>query len=116
MTDTQTTAPEAPAGGSLPTVTRVPRSKASLAQNRYRFLMPEPDETVYDVPLLKFLKPSIVLAADELSETAFIKLLFSEYLPGVFDRFEDAEQLSDFMAGWSAASGISTGESEASPS
>lgn len=114
MTDTSTI-PE-PANTDGPAVHRVPRSKASLAQNRYRFTMPGDDTTVHDVPLLKYLKPSLVLAADDMSEVAFIKLLFGTYLPGVFEAFEDAEQLTDFMAAWQAASGISTGESEASPS
>lgn len=96
-------------------VYEVPRSKASLKQNRFEFKLPG-SAKVYSVPLLKFLKPSLALQLENASELAAARSLFAEYLPEALEHFEDGEQLSSFMQEWAAASGISVGESEASTS
>lgn len=111
----RSTAPESAPTSSLPTVFLVPASKASLKQNRFRFQLPG-SETVHEVPLLKFLPPRLILSSEEMSEVAFAQVLFTEFMPEAFDAFEDAEQLQAFMAAWGEASGITAGESEASPS
>lgn len=92
----------------------VPPSKKSQKQNLFEFCLPDSDQ-VYAVPLLQYLKPSLMLAAEDLSEVGLAKLLFDTYLPEAFDRFEDAEQLTAFMDAWSEASGVTPGESPASP-
>lgn len=93
----------------------VPRSKASIKQNRFQFTMPDDPKRVYDIPLLKYLPPKLAVEASELSEIAFTKLLFETYMPDAFDQFEDSEQLQAFMAAWSEASNVTPGESSASP-
>lgn len=94
----------------------VPASKQSIGQNRFEFTLPDDPEKMYSVPLLKYLKPALVVKAETMSELAFAGMIFEEYLPDAFDKFEDAEQMQAFMEAWGEASGISTGESAASPS
>ena len=95
-------------------VYEVPKGKASVKQNRFEFRMPGKTK-VYSVPKLQYLKPSLALKLDGLSEIDAARLLFAEYLPEAFDQFEDGEQLQDFMAAWTDASGVGLGESGASP-
>lgn len=95
-------------------VYEVPKGKSSLKQNRFEFKMPGRAK-VYSVPLLQYMKPSLALKLDGLSEVEAARVLFAEYLPEAFDQFEDGEQLQDFMAAWTEKSGVSPGESEASP-
>lgn len=92
----------------------VPQSRKSIAQNQFEFTLPADPERVYSVPLLQYLKPSFLLAAEDLTELALAKLLFDTYLPEAFDLFEDAEQLTEFMKAWSEVSGVTPGESPAS--
>lgn len=96
-------------------VYEVPKSQASVKQNRFEFRMPGKTK-IYSVPKLEFMKPSLVLAIENgASEVEAARLLFAEYLPEAFDLFEDAPQLQVFMAAWTEASGVSLGESGASP-
>ena len=94
-------------------VYEVPKSQASLKQNRFEFKLPGSPK-VYDVPLLKFLKPSIAFEIADLSEIELARRLFAEYLPEASQKFEDADQLAAFMSAWTEASGIAPGESKAS--
>lgn len=94
-------------------VYEVPKSKASLKQNRFEFKLPG-SAKVYDVPLLKFLKPSIALKLSELSELEIAKQILDVYLPEATEKFDDADQLAAFMQAWTEASGITPGESVAS--
>jgi hypothetical protein len=94
----------------------VPKSKQSIKQNRFEFTLPEDSKKVYSVPLLKFLRPALILQAESISEIAFARMLFDEYLPEAFSKIDDAEQLQALMAAWQEASGLTTGESPASPS
>ncbi len=48
-------------------VFQVPKSKASIKQNRFEFQMPGSDKT-YSIPLLKFIRPSLTVKIGELSE------------------------------------------------
>lgn len=96
-------------------VYEVPKSKASLKQNRFEFRLPG-SAKVYNVPLLKFLKPSIALKLADLSELEIAKQILDAYLPEAVEKFDDADQLADFMGAWTEASGITPGESEASAS
>ena len=48
------------------------------------------------------------------SKIVAVKTITNEYAPGLFERFEDAEQLSAFYQAWAEASGISVGESSGS--
>ncbi|WP_025158910.1 hypothetical protein [Leifsonia aquatica] len=92
---------------------QVPKSKASKDQNRFIFTMPGNDRE-YSVPLLKFIKPALLLKFDQLSEIAAFASIVDAYLPDVFDQFEDSTQFEVFMEQWKEESGIDLGESEAS--
>lgn len=96
-------------------VYEVPKSKASLKQNKFEFKFPG-NAKVYSVPLLTFIKPALALRLGQMSEIQIAAEIFSVYLPDATDQFEDATQLEDFMEAWKKASGIDLGESEASAS
>lgn len=91
----------------------VPKSQASIAQNRFEFQFAG-DRRKYSIPLLKFVKPELVLKFDELTETAAFRAIIDEYLPEVFGKFESVDQLEAFLEEWKRQSGIDMGESEAS--
>jgi hypothetical protein len=95
-------------------VFEVPKSKASIAQNRFEFSIPGSRKT-FSIPLAKFLKPALALemAAQPALAT---KAVLDHYAPGAFDLFESADQLEEFGAAWREASGIGLGESSASSS
>lgn len=94
-------------------VYQVPKSKRSLKQNVFQFTMPG-DDTVYSVPKLQFVRPALVTRIEGGSKVDAVKAVTDEYVPGLFDRFEDAEQLAGFYNAWAEASGISLGESSPS--
>jgi hypothetical protein len=91
----------------------VPKSRASINQNRFDFRFAG-DPKKYSIPLLKFIRPSLALTFEHLTETESIVALFEEYFPGqdMFAKFEDSEQFEGFMNAWKEASGIDVGESE----
>jgi hypothetical protein len=88
----------------------VPKSQASIAQNRFVFKMPG-EAKQRSVPLLKFIKPSLVEALDGGEKFAVVRGLLDEYVPGVYDQFEDMEQITDFYTEWAKQSGIDMGKS-----
>lgn len=94
-------------------VFQVPTSQASIKQNRFEFTLPG-SKKVYSVPKLQFVKPSIALQFNDLSEIQIANILFSEYLPEVFPQLEDASQLEALLNAWKEESGIDVGESGAS--
>ena len=98
-------------------VAEIPKSKASLKQNRFEFKFPGSTKT-YTVPLLKYIKPALMAELEELNTQQSIVRLLGEYYPkeSLFEKFEDAEQFEWFMDQWTAASGVSLGESEDSSS
>lgn len=95
----------------------VPKSKASLKQNRFEFNFPGEKKT-YSLPLIKFLPPWLALRfkeATDVDEQTF-RDLFDVIAPGedLFAKFDDSEQFEAFMSAWGEASGVTLGESEAS--
>lgn len=111
----------------------VPASKASQAQNQYRFKVPGTGGKVWALPLLRFLpvqfKERMAAAAKPIAEAeeagrepstaekhALGELaidLLNRYAPGLTAVVDD-EQLAFVLRGWFEASGISVGESLAS--
>lgn len=111
-------------------VFEVPKSKSSIMQNRFEFKMP--DGKKYSIPLLEFIKPSLALKFNEVDVKVdadgnrmvdtkdaqmVVKVLFDAYFPDIdlFAVFDDSEQFGAWMLAWTDASGVSLGESEASP-
>jgi hypothetical protein len=96
-------------------VYEVPKSRASIAQNRFAFKFAGSSKK-YDVPLMKYIKPALAMKLERLSDAEVVVALFEEYFPGqnLFEKFEDSEQFEAFMLAWQEASGIELGESEAS--
>lgn len=94
----------------------VPKSKASINQNRFEFKFPGSPKK-YSIPLLKFLRPQLALSFDRMTEMEAIVAVFEAYFPGedLFGQFESAEQFEAFLNAWQEASGIDLGESEGSP-
>lgn len=97
----------------------VPAPKRSMKQNLFQFKMPG-DEKVYELPKLQYLKPSLVDKLDGGQKIEVIRGITDEYIPGLFDQFDDSEQLIALYEAWAKESGISLGESsgsaESSPS
>jgi hypothetical protein len=109
----------------------VPASKASIKQNRFEFKMP--DGKKYSVPKLEYIKPSLGMkfaelevetdpetgeqSADVQQTMELVRSVFQTYFPDkdVFGLFEDSEQMADWMNGWTEASGVDLGKSQASP-
>lgn len=79
----------------------------------FEFTLPG-DDTVYRIPLARNLKPTFALRLNGLSEGDAGALLMEELLPGVLDKLDDLEQLEALIRAWTAASGVSVGESSAS--
>lgn len=94
----------------------VPKSQASIGQNRFEFKFPGSAKK-YSIPLLKYLKPSLALEFDVMSPAEACAAVFDTYFPGqdLFAKFEDGGQFDSFMNAWQTASGIDLGESEGSP-
>lgn len=97
----------------------VPKSKASIKQNRFEFQI---DGTKYDVPLLKYLagdKIEQIAAAESKGGIAAVAAaygLFGERGTPAGDavRHLDQEQLEALTSAYMDASGVSVGESSAS--
>lgn len=98
-------------------VAEIPKSKASIKQNRYEFKF-EGQRKVYSLPLMKYLKPSLARDIEVMTEAEAIVHLFDAYYPGedLFSKFEDGEQFEWFVTDWKDKSGIGLGESEDSSS
>jgi hypothetical protein len=90
---------------------QVPPSKASIEQNRFTFTLNGKD---YSLPKLAFIKPSLVEQLEGATKLKAVRMLTDHYIPGLFDEFEDAEQLTDLYNAWATASGLKLGESSAS--
>jgi hypothetical protein len=118
----------------------VPPSKASIEQNRFFFTVPrwtktgDPvagSERTYSFPKLQYLPPKFqhrvleaAAAIPEGQEPNPAQLLVmwdlqidiaQHYVPGFVDLFQDGEQMGAVFEAWQASSGISLGESSASP-
>lgn len=97
----------------VPAIFRLPASKKSLAQNQFQFQLEEGGE-VFSIPKLKFLKPSLAVEIEEMPLQKAVVHLFETFHPGLFDTFEDSDQLEAFTLAWARASGINLGESKPS--
>lgn len=95
---------------------QIPKSKASIKQNRFEFAFPDEPDKTYSIPLLKYLKPSLGMKLGTVDKAEALGLVFDAYFPGedLADRFEDGSQLEAFMEAWTEASGVTLGESEGS--
>lgn len=91
----------------------VPRSKKSLAQNRFEFTI-EGSKKKYSIPLLKFLKPDLVLSLESMTQAIAMKTLLETEAPGILEVIEDMDQLENLFVAWGEASGVTMGESSAS--
>lgn len=97
----------------------VPKSKASIKQNRFEFVI---EGKTFDLPLLKFLsgeKIEEIAAAEEkggMTAVAATYSLFGEAGTPAGDavRKLDQDQMEALSSAYMEASGISVGESEAS--
>ncbi|AZS10391.1 tail assembly chaperone [Arthrobacter phage Supakev] len=92
----------------VPAIYRVPASKASLAQNQFRFQLPNEDK-IRSIPKLKYLKPKIAMQVEGMPVQQALQLLFSLYEPDLINEFDDMEQLEGVIQAWAAASGVSLG-------
>jgi hypothetical protein len=97
----------------VPAVFKLPASKASLAQNRFRFQLPDEDH-VRSIPKLKFLKPSVAVKIETMALQEAVIELFTMYEPDLLDRLDGLDQLEVFTQAWAEASGIALGESKPS--
>lgn len=97
-------------------VYQVPKSKASIKQNRFEFSFPG-ERKVRSVPLLQYVRPALALKFEELGEAESVKLLFADIYPSedLFAKFEDVEQFEAWLEEWQRQSGVTVGESSASP-
>lgn len=94
-------------------VFQVPKSQASIAQNRFEFTFPG-SKKKYTLPMLKFIKPSLVRDIGHLDEMDGFSEILKAYYPDedLFAKFEDADQFEAFVNAWKDESGVSLGESE----
>lgn len=97
-------------------VFEVPAAKRSLDQNLFKFKMPDDGRTVYKLPKLQYVKPSLFERLEGSRKIEIIRALTDEYIPGLFDKFEDPDQLLALYNAWAEDSGISVGESSGSTS
>lgn len=93
-------------------VYEVPKSQASIGQNRFEFTVPGSKKT-FSIPLAKFIKPALAVVMAERPHVA-TKAVLDHYAPGAFDLFEGNDQIDDWAKAWREASGIGLGESSAS--
>jgi hypothetical protein len=87
----------------------VPKSKASIKQNRFEFKV-EGKAKTYSVPLLKFITAASVMAFEDNKELRGIMLAADDPVTrGVLEGL-DADQLEQLATAWAAESGITPGE------
>lgn len=91
----------------------IPKSQASIAQNRFEFTFPG-SKKKYSLPLLKFIRPSLIRDIGQLDEMDGFSKILTEYYPNedLFAKFDDADQFEAFIEAWKDESGVSLGESE----
>jgi hypothetical protein len=94
-------------------VFEVPKSQASIGQNRFEFSLPGSKKS-FSIPLAKYIKPEIVVTLAETPDVRGTRALLEHYAPGAWALFESNDQLEAFGAAWREASGIGLGESSAS--
>jgi hypothetical protein len=91
----------------------VPKSRASVKQNRFEFKL-EGSDRVYSVPLLKFLPAKSVQAFEDGKELRGILLAADDPATRAALEDLDGDQLGALAEAWSAESGVTPGESSTS--
>lgn len=96
-------------------VYEVPKSKASIAQNRFEFKVPS-DRKTYSIPLLKFIRPATAVEIEPLSWREAVEAIYADSYAGesLLAKFDEGEQFEAWLAAYQEASGITLGESKAS--
>lgn len=96
-------------------VYEVPKSQASIAQNRFEFAFP-PAKKKYSIPLLKYLKPVVAMRVEDLNWREAIKVILDDCYPDddLMAKFDEGEQFGAWLEAYHKASDFSLGESEAS--
>jgi len=100
----------------VPAIYRLPRSKGSLKQNRFRFQLESEieelgdDAPVHEIPLIKYLPPKIALEVEHASpQQALIHIL--GLTPGdLLEKLEGLDELENLVQAWASASGVTLGE------
>lgn len=93
---------------------KVPASKKSIDQNRFE--VEATDGKTYALPSLKYIDPNLMVKVEAMPQMAGTKFLFESMAPGLFETFEDGEQVGALMDAWQEFSGVTVGESGASAS
>ncbi|WMI34031.1 tail assembly chaperone [Microbacterium phage TukTuk] len=95
----------------------VPASKRSIRQNQFEFKVPG-DRKTYRIPKAKYLTMGQIEALQEKKDEVLLTDILEMLGQGEAReavRTLDQEQLMDLMEAWQTDSGISVGESSASP-
>jgi hypothetical protein len=97
----------------------VPKSKKSIKQDQFEITIPtevkgKSEDRTFSLPSMKFLKPAVMAQAEQMGQISASRHMLESVAPGLFDLFEDADQINGFMEAWQEFSGITVGESAAS--
>lgn len=93
----------------------VPNSQAEAPANRFEFVVPG-DDTVYSLPLLKYLPVGVVNAAENAGgDLGKVLAAFGDGPARDAVETLNAEQIEALTAAWGEASGVTLGESGGSP-
>jgi hypothetical protein len=87
---------------------QIPKSQASIKQNRFEFTVEGSDKT-YSVPLLKFLPVASVIAFEDEKQLTGILLAADPATKKILESLT-GEQLEGLTNAWAEESGISQGE------
>lgn len=90
---------------------QVPKSKASIKQNRFEF---EVDGKTYDIPQMKYLSIGSVEAFENEHPIQGLIMASDNEDARAALRSLEGDQLEGLMEAWQKESGVSVGESEAS--
>lgn len=97
----------------VPAIFKLPASKASLNQNRFRFQLPDEDK-IRSLPKLKYLKPHLAVRIEGMPVQQAVIELLGTYETDLLERLDDMEQLEALVSAWAVASGVALGESQPS--
>jgi len=91
---------------------KVPASKKSIDQNRFE--VEATNGKTFQLPSLKYIDPNLMVQVEAMPQMAGTKHMFESIAPGLFETFEDGEQVGALMEAWQEFSGVTLGESQAS--
>ena len=78
-----------------------------------RFAKTAPQVT-YKIPKLQYIRPKLAEDLEGQHRIKIVRRLLDEYVPGLFARIEDPDQLLALFKAWAEESGLSVGESSGS--